>query len=330
MNYKIYHPTKKIKCEINTPSSKSISNRLLIIQALCKEKFKIYNLSKSDDTLVLKKNLENKKNHIDVGASGTALRFLTAYLAVKEDVNCILTGSKRIQKRPIQELIYILNKLGANISYIKNNNYVPVKIIGQHIKGGEVDIKGDISSQFISSIILIAPSLKNGLKLRITGEIVSKPYIEMTLSIMSKFGIQYTWKENIINIPHQKYNPHDIKVEGDWSSVAFWMQTACLANKCDIKLKGIQKESIQGDKEVINIFSKLGVSTNFKEDAIVLYKNNKIDFPKKINIINNPDLYQPLKCILFTLNISCNFEITRNYPAKGTNRITRKSRFITF
>ena len=191
MNYKIYHPTKVVECEINLPSSKSISNRLLIIQSQCEEDFSIENLSDSDDTKTLQKALNSTENIIDVHAAGTSFRFLTAYLSTLVGNEFILTGSERMKNRPIKDLVDALLKLGANIEYLEKENFPPLKISGTNMEGGEVKIDGDISSQFISSLLLIAPILKKGLKLTIERELVSKPYIKMTLDIIKEFGISY-------------------------------------------------------------------------------------------------------------------------------------------
>tara|TARA_B100001564_G_scaffold302390_1_gene270130 strand:+ start:338 stop:1522 length:1185 start_codon:yes stop_codon:yes gene_type:complete len=322
MNYKIFHPSKEINCEIELPSSKSISNRVLIIRALCKKKFKIDNLSDSDDTNTLKINLKKTKNIIDIGASGTTFRFLTAYLACKEGVDCIITGSDRIQNRPIDNLVNTLNDLGANISYVKKNNFAPLRIRGKKINGGDASINGDISSQFISSLILIAPSLQNGLNLKIKNELVSKPYINMTLSLINYFGVEYKWKKNIISIKPQNYIEKNITIESDWSSVAFWMQIAYLSNHCEIKLKKLNENSIQGDIEVLKIFERLNIKSKFKNNVLTITKNKPTyKFPKKINLINTPDLYQSLKCSLFSQNIECKISGLNTLNKKETDRI---------
>lgn len=322
MNYKIFHPSKKINCEIELPSSKSISNRVLIIRALCKKKFKIDNLSTSDDTNALKINLKKTKNIINIGASGTTFRFLTAYLACQEGVDCIITGSDRIQNRPINQLVNTLNNLGADISYVKKNNFAPLKIRGKKINGGDTSINGNISSQFISSLILIAPSLKSGLNLKIKKEIVSKPYIDMTLSLLNYFGVEYKWEKNIISIKPQNYIAKDITVESDWSSVAFWMQIAYLSKNCKIRLKKLNEHSIQGDKEVLNIFERLNIKSDLKNNILTITKNKtKHKFPKKINLINTPDLYQSIKCCLFSQNIKCKISGLNTLNKKETNRI---------
>tara|TARA_B100000123_G_scaffold217130_1_gene165618 strand:- start:196 stop:1380 length:1185 start_codon:yes stop_codon:yes gene_type:complete len=322
MNYKIFHPSNEVNCEIELPSSKSISNRVLIIRALSKKKFKIDNLSDSDDTNSLKINLKKSENIIDIGASGTTFRFLTAYLASKEGVDCIITGSDRIQNRPINQLVNTLNDLGADISYVKKNNFAPLRIRGKKINGGDATINGNISSQFISSLILIAPILKCGLNLKIKKEIVSKPYIDMTLSLLNYFGVEYEWKKNIISIKPQNYIAKDISIESDWSSAAFWLQIAYLSKNCKIKLKKLNENSIQGDKEVLNIFERLNIKSELKNNILTITKNNtKHKFPKKINLIDTPDLYQSIKCCLFSQNIECKISGLNTLNKKETNRI---------
>ena len=190
MNYKVSHPTKMVNCEIDLPSSKSISNRLLIIKALCKDNFEIENLSDSDDTKILEQALNSSEEMIDVNHAGTSFRFLTAYLSSKIGEEFILTGSDRIKERPIKELVSALRKMGAKIDYLEKEGFAPLKIIGTELKGGQVQIDGGISSQFISAILLISPTLANGIELKITGNLVSKSYILTTLELMKEFGIE--------------------------------------------------------------------------------------------------------------------------------------------
>ena len=205
MNYKISHPNKIINCEINLPASKSISNRLLIIQALSNKTITIENISKSEDTINLKKGIFASNKNIDINHSGTAFRFLTSYLSSIKDKEYILTGSKRIQQRPIKELVDILVQMGANINYINKKGFAPLKIKGRTLRGGSYQISGKISSQFITSLLLIAPTLENGIKLQIDGSLVSAPYVYMTLKIMKEFGVESEWKDNTICIEKQCY-----------------------------------------------------------------------------------------------------------------------------
>ena len=226
MNYKVYHPTKIVNCEINLPPSKSISNRLLIIKSLCKENIKIKNLSDSDDTKILVKALNSKKKIINIMHAGTSFRFLTAFLSLQQNKEFILTGSDRIKERPIKVLVESLRKMGAKIEYLEKEGFAPLKILGTKITGGYIQIDGGISSQFVTALLLIAPSLSNGIKLKITGELVSKPYVLMTLKIMSEFGIKWSWNKNIISIKNQNYIAKNYTVEADWSCASFWLQIA--------------------------------------------------------------------------------------------------------
>ena len=205
MNCKISHPTKIVNCEIKLPSSKSISNRLLIIRSLCKEKFEITNLSNADDTQILAKALKTDKKIIDVKHAGSSFRFLTSFFSLNKGKEYILTGSDRLKKRPIKDLVEILQRMGANIKYVNKKDFAPLKILGSKIMGGRIEVNGGISSQFITAILLIAPTLDNGVELKIVGDIVSKPYISMTLRVMRDFGIKWTWIDNIITIRKQKY-----------------------------------------------------------------------------------------------------------------------------
>lgn len=321
MNYKISHPTKVINCEIELPSSKSISNRLLIIKHLCQENFKIKNLSKSDDTQILKSALNSLKNTIDVNHAGTSFRFLISFLALQNNKQFILTGSERLKERPIQELIETLQEMGAKIEYFKKEGSAPIKILGTKLKGGDIEIDGSISSQFISSILLISPIIKHGIRLKIKGKLVSKPYILMTLKLMGEYGIKWNWTDNIIIIKKQNYKAKDYVVESDWSSASFWFEIASLSKKCNIKLIGLQKESIQGDIEVIKKFKGLGVSAIFEDTTLTLTKNKYKYFPKKDNLLENPDLYQPLKCTLFAKNIKTQFSGIQTLINKETDRV---------
>ncbi len=326
MNYKISHPTKIINCEINLPSSKSISNRLLIIRALCDDDFDIINLSESNDTRFLKNALKSNKNEIYVGDAGTSFRFLTSFFAIQNNKNIYLNGSQRMKERPIQILVDVLIKLGAKIKYTENKNFPPLKISGSKIKGGIIELDGSISSQFVSSILLIAPLLENGIELLLKGKIASKSYIEMTLKIMKIFGISYSWYNNVIRINKQQYIPTDYIIESDWSSASFWFEIAALSKSCSIKLNGLDKESLQGDQEIMNIFSSFGVKSEFIDGSLFLTKSMNFNLPKNINLINTPDLYQPLKCTIFGLGKNTSLSGTKNLKYKETNRLSAVSK----
>ena len=321
MNYKISHPTKVVECEIDLPSSKSISNRLLLIQALCKDSFTIENLSNSDDTKSLQKALNSTEEIIDIGAAGTSFRFLTSYLATLVGKEFILTGSDRVKKRPIKYLVDALQKIGADISYLEKDGFSPLRIKGIELKGGEVSIDGGVSSQFISSLLLISPTLERELTLIISSEIVSKPYIEMTLKLMKQYGVSYTWIGNKIEIKSQIYVAKKCSIEADWSASSFWFQIASLSEKCNIKLNGLSENSIQGDKKVMDLFEELGVYSEFENNSLILTKSVNSSFPKAIDLLDNPDLYQPLKCTLFAKGVNAKFSGVETLKDKETNRI---------
>ena len=322
MNYKISHPTKVVNCEIDLPSSKSISNRLLIIKALCKEKFLIKNLSESDDTILLKNALNSKEKTINVSHAGTSFRFLTSFLSIQKGKEFILNGSDRMKERPIKELVNSLQGLGVKIEYLEKEDFPPLKIIGTEIDGGEIEIDGTISSQFISSLLLIAPNLKNGLILKIKGELVSKPYVLMTLKLMGEFGINWTWNKDVITILKQEYVAKNYTVESDWSAATFWFQSASLSEKCKIILRGLNEESIQGDSACKKIFKDLGVDSVFKNGDLILTKNKRISPSETYNLIETPDIYQSLKCTLFALNKDSEFTGIQTLRNKETDRIT--------
>ena len=321
MNYKISHPTKVVNCEIDLPSSKSISNRLLIIKALCKEKFLIKNLSESDDTILLKNALNSKEKTINVSHAGTSFRFLTSFLSIQKGKEFILNGSDRMKERPIKELVNSLQELGVKIEYLEKEDFPPLKIIGTEIDGGEIEIDGTISSQFISSLLLIAPNLRNGLILKIKGELVSKPYVLMTLILMGEFGINWTWNKDVITILKQEYVAKNYTVESDWSAATFWFQSASLSEKCKIILRGLNEESIQGDSACKKIFKDLGVDSVFKNGDLILTKNKRISPSETYNLIETPDIYQSLKCTLFTLNKDLEFTGIQTLRNKETDRI---------
>ena len=322
MNYKISHPTKVVNCEIDLPSSKSISNRLLIIKALCKEKFLIKNLSESDDTILLKNALNSKEKTINVSHAGTSFRFLTSFLSIQKGKKFILNGSDRMKERPIKELVNSLQELGVKIKYLEKEDFPPLKIIGTEIDGKEIEIDGTISSQFISSLLLIAPNLRNGLILKIKGELVSKSYVLMTLKLMGEFGINWTWNKDVITILKQEYVAKNYTVESDWSAATFWFQSASLSEKCKIILRGLNEESIQGDSACKKIFKDLGVDSVFKNGDLILTKNKRISPLETYNLIETPDIYQSLKCTLFALNKDSEFTGIQTLRNKETDRIT--------
>ena len=259
----------KIQLEINLPASKSISNRALILNALSYSPFEIENLSDCDDTRVLNNVLNSNDYRFDVGAAGTSMRFLTAFLA-KTVGEWRITGSERMKNRPIKLLVDALNSLGAKIEYLEKEGFPPLKIYGSALKGGHICLNGGVSSQYISALMMIAPYMQQGLKISLEGEVISIPYIRMTINMMQDFGIKVEFQNNEINIKPQVYSPVPFQVESDWSAASYWYEILSVAREGKITLRGLKKDSCQGDSRVAEIFESLGVSTEYTEHGVIL------------------------------------------------------------
>jgi 3-phosphoshikimate 1-carboxyvinyltransferase len=294
-------PVKTLRGSIELPASKSISNRLLVISALCEEPFLISNLSEAGDTKILAKALSalqigDETQTVDVEDAGTAFRFLTALLACKKTGRYMLTGSKRMQQRPIGELVTALRTIGAEISYPENENYPPLLINGKSLQGGPVKISGHISSQFISALCLIAPSLSGGLEIELENELVSSSYISMTLQLMSAHGIHYNKLLNKITIPAQKYHSKPVSVENDWSSMSFLYAFAMLASHVELIAGLMQEESLQGDSLIRHFAADFGVISNFAGNVLQLSKKASVknDHVRNYHLSEVPDMAIPV------------------------------------
>lgn len=320
MKYKISHPTKTLKGTIKLEGSKSITNRVLIIKALCKEKFKIINASPSDDSQFLKNALSSKSKEINIGAAGTAMRFLTAFFAIKPGMK-LLTGIDRMKERPISDLVNGLRQLGADIKYAEKENYPPLVIKGKKINGGTINLMGNKSSQFVSALLLISPKLKGGLVLKLKKPIVSMPYIEMTLEVMAHFGISYSWKNNIITIPEQNYRAKDFYVEADWSAASYFYEIAALSKNAEIKLMGLKEESLQGDFIIQHLMKPLGVSTSFIKNGILLKKSRVENKSFYFDFTSCPDLTQTVLITCAGLGIQTKVSGIEHLRIKETDRI---------
>ena len=320
---KISAAEKPIRATINLPASKSLSNRALIIRALSGKQFEIENLSQAEDTKILLNAIQSNEKIIDVGAAGTAMRFLTAYFAVSEGEK-ILTGTERMKHRPIAPLVDALKSLGAEIEYMEKKDFPPLKIIGKGFTKNEVEVDGSISSQFLSALLMIAPVLENGLKILIKGNMVSKPYAEMTVALMKHFGVSVSWKENTIEIPNQKYIPQLYKVEPDWSAAAFWYSLVALSKDAEVTLLGLQKNSLQGDSVLPELMKDFGVETKFSDSEIVLKKSKIKNQKSKIvtNFYDFPDLAQSHTVLAAALDLEIQFSGIENLKLKETDRIS--------
>ena len=320
MQYKITAP-KNIKGEINLPSSKSISNRVLIINALNYSPFPIGNLSDSDDTKVMQDVLNSNTNTFNIGHAGTAMRFLTAYLS-KIVGQWEITGSQRMKERPIGILVDALNTLGAKIEYIEKEGYPPLRIFGSHLKGRILELNGSISSQYITALLLIAPYLENGLTLRLKNKITSRSYIELTLNLMAKFGVNYVWKGNEIRIEEQNYLPIDYTVEGDWSGASYWYQIIAMCDHSEIQINGLQLPSLQGDAKIAKWFEQFGVETISNQEGIQLVnRGNKTPKHLSLDFIENPDVAQTMAVLCVAKKIPFHFTGLKTLKIKETDRI---------
>lgn len=313
-------PPQQIDATISLSTSKSVCNRALIIAALCNDKVAIKNISDSDDTRLLNAALNSDDTLFDIGAAGTAMRFLTAFIAQKEG-EWTITGSDRMKQRPIGVLVDALRQLGADISYAENEGYPPLNIKGKKLTGGELTLKSNISSQFISAILMIAPTLQGGLTLTLDGDIISRPYIQMTLDLMAYFGVESQWEGHTITIPEKTYAAETFDVEIDWSGASYWYEVVALKREAKIFLKGAQAVSYQGDAEVQNMFKALGVNTEFTDKGALLQNTGFTMAHFEWDLLSQPDLAQTVVTTCAMLNIPFKISGLQTLRIKETDRI---------
>ena len=289
MIYRIRKRNKNISGSIILSGSKSISNRVLIIEALCESPITKRNLANARDTALLQELLQFPAEEYDAQDAGTTFRFLTAYLALKEG-EWTLTGNDRMQQRPIGGLVNALKSLGAEISYLNKENFPPLKITGGKLKGDYVKISAGISSQFVSALLLIAPMMKNGLTIELVGKVVSEPYIAMTLALMNYFGVSHEQRDHSIIIPPQPYQPKDIFIESDWSAASYYYEMIAFAEEARLELKGLLENSFQGDAVIASLMESLGVKTEFEEEKIILTRSSSTQSATHFQLTDYPDL----------------------------------------
>lgn len=319
---------KIISGEINLPASKSITNRALILNFLTGNNFSILNQSLAEDSVVLDNILKKLKvlsenqliNEIDVDNAGTVMRFLTSLLAITKG-DWILTGSERMKERPLVGLVDALNKLGAKISYKDNYGFPPLLIKGQIIEKGEVNIDVNTSSQFVTSLLLIAIFFEGGLKLNFKGEAVSKPYIIMTLKILDFFGIKYTFIGNSIAITKQFFKPKNILIESDWSAASYWYEIAAFSKNVDLKLIGLTKNGWQGDSIIAEIFHDFGVETEFLSDGVRITNTKSTIKDFHFDFTHYPDIAQTVAVTCAGLGINANLTGLESLKIKECNRL---------
>lgn len=328
MQIKIQAPTK-FQATIKLPSSKSISNRALIIDALAKCPSFPDNISDCDDTQVIVKALQEMPDVIDIKAAGTAMRFLTAYLSVTPGEHAI-TGTERMKHRPIGILVNALRHLGADIEYLEEEGFPPLRIKGSELKGGELELSGNVSSQYISALLMIGPTLKNGLKLKLTGDIISRPYIDLTLCTMREFGAKVEWSDiDTVSVEPQPYYQRDYLIESDWSASSYWYEMMALCNdkEAEINLPGLMDASRQGDSAARYLFSLLSVKSKFNTTtrelpAVITLKRKGRAVPRlDYNFINQPDLAQTFVVCCALMEIPFRFTGLHSLKIKETDRM---------
>lgn len=320
---KISAGQKRLNCTIKLTGSKSESNRALIMQALSEGSVQVRNISEAADTVTLKNILEAGQHPelVDVGPAGTAMRFLTAFYTLQAGER-ILTGSERMKQRPIGILVDALRALGADIDYIENEGFPPLKIKGLFKqKTDQVSIKGTISSQYISALLLIAPKLENGLKLIIEGELTSKPYVDMTLAMMEQAGIRHVWNENVISIENQAFSKAEISIEPDWSAASYWYAIAALSEEADLFLPGLNGYSLQGDSKITEIMANFGITSQFKDGGVHLKKEAKKLERKIFDFKECPDLAQTVIVCCAALGHDALFTGLETLKIKETDRV---------
>lgn len=320
MKYLIQAPETTIRTSVGLPASKSISNRALILNALSYSPYAVENLSDCDDTKRMVEALTSDACDFNVGAAGTTMRFLTAFLS-KIVGEWTLTGSERMKNRPIRVLVEALNRIGARIEYMEKEGYPPLRIFGSALQGGEVALAGNVSSQYISALLMIAPLTEKGLTLRLEGEVISKPYIHLTLQLMQQFGVRSIWSGSTIRVAPQEYSPVRFTVESDWSAASYWYEILALAPAGEIELLGLFKDSLQGDAAGAKLFARLGVGTTFTSRGVVLKKNGNRCEKLVYNFVNEPDLAQTFVVTCVLLNIPFRFTGLQSLKIKETDRI---------
>ena len=295
MDYKITPPTSAIDTEVALPASKSISNRMLMLRALCRGSLpELHNVAECDDTSAMETALGTNQEYVNIGAAGTAMRFMTAYFATCEGRTTVLDGSERMRCRPIKILVDALRSCGARISYAGEEGYPPLRIEGCRMHARSVSISGSVSSQYISAILMIAPVIGCS-RVELTGDVVSMPYIKMTLSMMRGMGVDCTLEDNVVKIaPNSSYKPVEMTVESDWSAASYWYELAALFPSSRITLQGLEQDSVQGDSAVARLMSEFGVKTDYRPGKVTISSASASRGVVEMDLGENPDLAQTI------------------------------------
>lgn len=306
--------------EVRLPASKSISNRVLIINALADSDVPVENLADCDDTNSMLRVLNANGNRFDIGHAGTAMRFLTAFLS--RIVGCWeITGSERMQQRPISVLVDALNRLGARIEYTGKPGCPPLRIHGSLLMGGEIEMPASVSSQYVSALMMIAPYMANGLKIRLTGKIVSRTYIEMTRQIMADFGAKVVFRESEIAIEPCPYTPVAFRVESDWSAASYFYELLAISGEGEIRMPGLLQHSTQGDSGQVGVWERLGVTTRFEADGVIISAGKPKVSVLEYDFVEMPDLVQSFAVACCVIGVPFRFTGVETLRIKETDRL---------
>lgn len=333
MTYTVKRPSH-MQARVLLPSSKSLSNRALLLSALCSPQADILRTSDCDDTRVMLEALKNRPEEVDILAAGTAMRFLTAYFASTPGEDHVLTGTQRMRERPISVLVDALRTLGADIEYVGNEGFPPLHIRGRKLDGGELTLKANVSSQYVSALLMVAPVMDKGLVLHLDGDIISRPYIDMTLSLMHDFGAEAEWAtDQSIQVHTGSYARSEaFTVESDWSAASYWYEMVALSTdpEARVELPHLYAHSIQGDAAVRTYFMPLGVKTEFVQDSdgtstVVLTKDGAQKLPDgrvlELDLVDQPDLAQTLVVTCAMLHRPFRFTGLKSLRIKETDRV---------
>ena len=326
---RLRHQSGSVVGKIQVTGSKSESNRMLLLQALFPQ-IELTNLSNSDDTVAMKSGLESEDALVDIGHAGTTMRFLTAYFSTIQNQEKTLTGSQRMQERPIGILVDALRQLGADITYLKNQGYPPLLIKGKKLSANEVRLSADISSQYITALMLIAPRLAGGLRLHLQGMITSVPYIKMTQSLLHDIGIEASFSGQTLEVsPKMDIAATTHAVESDWSSASYYFGITALAKEADIHLSTYKENSLQGDRVLMNIYKQLGVQSSIENNTLHLQKQALHSTSIQLDLSNAPDIAQTIVVSCYGLGIACDIKGLHTLKIKETDRLVALQNELT-
>lgn len=320
MNCRVFPPDEMLETQVSLPLSKSISNRALVINALTDGALPLKKVAKCDDTDVMVAALSSDEACVNIGAAGTAMRFLTAYYSSQPGREIVIDGTERMRHRPIAVLVDALRACGATIEYVGEECYPPLRISGKKLHGGDITLSASVSSQYISALLMIAPTMEQGLRLTLEGDIISRPYIMMTLSMMRQWGVESEFVGNTITIAPQKYIPIDFEVEADWSAASYWYEIAALSSG-DVSLQGLNSKSVQGDSEISKYFEYLGITTHFNDEMVELEPSPDLVPRLNIDLSDQPDLAQTIVVTSCMLGVPFHITGLSTLKIKETDRL---------